>query len=217
MLLLGWQVTVERRREGWRWALLGLAAGIGWWSNGAIITAGIAAGLIGLRYFSVRHWRGYALVAAGFLIGSGPWWLYNLRHEWAALQFLTDGFQPPPGVDPIAPGERVIALLVLGFPALYGLRFPWEPGFSLTAGIAAGALVYLALVVDGIANGYGRLSRRGVLQYTPSNSSPQTEKDLIDAPPLSCLAGEGSGVRVACGERGRGIGVKGCLLTAGCG
>jgi hypothetical protein len=151
VLLLGWQVTVQERREAWRWALLGVAAGIGWWSNGAIITAILVTGLIGLRYFSLRQWRGYALAAAGFLIGSAPWWVYNLQHDWAALDFLIGGFQPAPGVEPISPGEALIGLLVLGLPALYGLRYPWEAGFSLTVGIAAGALVYLVLATDGIA------------------------------------------------------------------
>jgi hypothetical protein len=152
VLLLGWQVTVQERREAWRWALLGVAAGIGWWSNGAIITAILVTGLIGLRYFSLRQWRGYALAAAGFLIGSAPWWVYNLQHDWAALDFLIGGFQPAPGVEPISPDESLIGLLVLGFPALYGLRYPWEAGFSLTMGIAAGALVYLVLVTDGIVH-----------------------------------------------------------------
>jgi hypothetical protein len=160
VLLLGWQITVQARRGGWRWGLLGLAAGVGWWCNGAIATACIAAGLVGLRYFSRRAWRGYALAAAGFLIGSGPWWVYNLRHDWAALDFLTGGFSPAPGVEPISPGQAAIALLLLGLPALYGLRFPWEAGFSLSVGVAAGAVVYLILVTDLITGWYARLSSR---------------------------------------------------------
>jgi hypothetical protein len=157
VLLLSWQVTVGGRRELWRWAVLGLGAGIGWWSNGSIVTACAVAGLLGLGYFSPRQWRGYVLVGIAFLVGSAPWWIYNLRHDWAALRFLTGGFKPTPGVEPISPGESVIALLVLGLPALYGLRFPWEAGFSVTPGIAAGAAVYLVLVADVITGGYGRL------------------------------------------------------------
>ncbi len=152
VLLLGWQVTVEGRREAWRWVLLGLAAGIGWWSNGAIITAMLVTVLIGLRYYSRRQWPRYALAAAGFLIGSAPWWIYNLQHDWAALDFLLSGFEPAPGVEPISPSESLIGLMALGLPALYGLRYPWEAGFSVTVGIAAGALVYLVLVTDGIVS-----------------------------------------------------------------
>jgi hypothetical protein len=181
ILLLGWQVTVMGRREAWRWGLLGLAAGVGWWSNGAIITACLAVGLIGLRYFSVRHWRGYALAAAGFLIGSSPWWLYNVQHDWAALDFIIEGYQLAPGVDPISPGETVIALLALGLPALYGLRYPWEAGFSVTLSVAVGAGVYLVLVTDMIAGAKSTLFQRnvgaqlaapgrGVLQYAPTTT-----------------------------------------------
>jgi len=162
VLLLGWQVTVRERREIWRWTLLGLAAGLGWWSNGAIITAILTVGLIGLRYFSTRNLRGYALAATGFFIGSAPWWVYNLHHDWAALEFLTGGFQTSRGAEAFTPGESVIALLVLGLPTLYGLRFPWEPGFGLSAGTAAGAVVYLILIVDGVAGSYVRLVSQNI-------------------------------------------------------
>jgi hypothetical protein len=205
VLLLGWQVTVQARREAWRWALLGVAAGIGWWSNGAIITALLVTGLIGLRYFSLRQWRSYALAAAGFLIGSAPWWVYNLQHDWAALNFLTGGFRPGPGVESISPSESLIGLLVLGPPALYGLRYPWEAGFSLTVGIAVGALVYLVLVTDGIASlthrrnphplapspaeqerGNNRSERSGGLTSTPGPLSKYgegaTDADQVPSP-----------------------------------
>ncbi len=166
VLLFGWQVTVGQRREGWRWAALGLAAGIGWWVNGAIVTPLVVVGLIGLRYFSVRNGRGYVLAALGFLIGSAPWWLYNFQHDWAALKFLTGGFEPAPGVEPISPGESLIGLLILGFPALYGLRYPWQAGLALSLG----ALVYLALLTDLLAGRWARLRQkpgRGKQRHRP--------------------------------------------------
>jgi hypothetical protein len=159
ILLLSWQVTVEGRRELWRWAALGLAAGMGWWTNGAIVTACAVAGLLGLRYSSPRQWRGYALVGIAFFVGSAPWWVYNLRHDWAALGFLTGGFKGMPGAAPISPGERLAGLLVLGLPALYGLRFPWEAGFAIPVGVVAAVLVYLILLTDLLAGGYARLRR----------------------------------------------------------
>jgi len=172
VLLLSWQVTIGGRRELWRWAVLGLAAGAGWWSNGSIVTACAVAGLLGLRYFSPRQWRGYALVGIAFLVGSAPWWIYNLRHDWAALRFLTGGFHGIPAAGSISPIERLAGLLVLGLPALYGLRFPWEAGFAISSGVAAASLVYLVLVTDLLAGGYARL--RGVRtdqsdQHTPTH------------------------------------------------
>jgi len=156
ILLLGWQVTVEGRREDWRWALLGLMAGLGWWTNGAIVTPCLAVGVLGLRHFSPNHWRRYGLAAAGFLIGSSPWWVYNLQHNGAALSFLLDGFGGASDHQLVSPGESMIGLFVLGFSALYGLRFPWDVQFHATVGMVLGALVYLALVVDGIAGLWAR-------------------------------------------------------------
>ncbi len=159
VLLLGWQVTIGGRRELWRWAALGLVAGLGWWTNSAIVTPCLVVGLLGLRTFSARQWLGYALAAVGFLIGGAPWWVYNLRHDWAALHFLTGGFETAPGVTPISPGEAALGLLVLGIPALYGLRFPWEAGFSITIGTALGGLILLLLFTDLLASASAR--RRG--------------------------------------------------------
>lgn len=163
VLLLGWQVTVGGRRDSWRWIALGLAAGLGWWTNGAIVTACGAVVLMG-AWRTVWPgagrgipWRGMALAAVAFMIGSGPWWLHNLRHDWAALSFLTGGFEPASGVEPISPAESVIGLLVLGLPALYGLRYPWQAGLVMSAGTALAALVYLVLVTDALAGGYARL------------------------------------------------------------
>ena len=73
VMLFAWQLTIARKRDLWRWVALGLAAGIGWWSMGSIITAMAVAGLLILRHFSPKYWRGYALAAAGFLLGSLPW------------------------------------------------------------------------------------------------------------------------------------------------
>ncbi|MBP8973790.1 MAG: glycosyltransferase family 39 protein, partial [Anaerolineae bacterium] len=157
VLLWSWQIAVEGRDAPWRWAALGLAAGIGWWVNAAIIVSIGVAGLVGLRTLTRRPWRGYALCAAAFLLGSAPWWLYNLGHDWASLDFLLGGFGHAPDADPVSRGEALVALIGLGLPALYGLRLPWEAGFALGAGTFVAALVYAALVTDWLAGSLARL------------------------------------------------------------
>ncbi len=157
VLLLSWQVTIERRTEAWRWLALGLAAGLGWWVNGAIVTVCLVAGLLGLTTFTWRNWRNYGIVLIGFLIGSAPWWAYNFQHDWAALKFLTEGFEGETTAT-ISTGEALLGLLVLGLPALYGLRYPWAGDFPLTLGVIVGGIVYLLLVTDMIAGARRRSS-----------------------------------------------------------
>ena len=163
VLLTGWQVTAGGRRDSWRWITLGLAAGLGWWTNGAIVMACGVVVLMGVWRFVWPGagrgipWRGIVLAAVAFMLGSAPWWLHNLRHDWAAFEFLTSGFEPASGVEPISPAESLIALLALGLPALYGLRYPWQAGLAASAGVILATLVYLVLVTDLLAGGYARL------------------------------------------------------------
>jgi hypothetical protein len=161
ILLLGWQLTIENRGGGWRWSLLGFVAGIGWWTNGAIITALLVVGLMGLRTAAIRQWRHYGIAAVAFVIGSAPWWLYNLHHDWEALVFLTNGFEAE-GAGSISTVEAVLGLLVLGLPALYGLRYPWAASFEASSAVIAGAVVYLVLLTDLLA---------GLRQGVPSRST----------------------------------------------
>ncbi len=53
VLLLGWQVTHAQRGSLWRWTLLGVCAGVGWWSNGLIVAYVLPVGVLGL----VDLWR----------------------------------------------------------------------------------------------------------------------------------------------------------------
>jgi len=159
VLLVGWQVSVGRKNDLWRWAVLGLAAGIGWWSMGAIITAIAVAGLLILRHFSLRHWRGYALAVAGFLLGSLPWWLYNFQHEWEALRFLFTGYGTPGGAT-FSVVDRALGLLGLGLPTLYGLREPAAQGFPLTVENLLILPLLLILLIDFLLTLPKRLRQR---------------------------------------------------------
>lgn len=76
--------------------LLGLSAGIGWWTN-QLIVAFLLIALVVLIY-GVR-WRvfqpGSFIAGLFFLIGSAPWWVWNLRHGWPSLQFTKSLGQMP--------------------------------------------------------------------------------------------------------------------------
>jgi len=150
VLLLGWQLTINNLGGAWRWALLGFLAGVGWWVNGAIITPILVVGILGLRYFSLANWRFYLLAGAAFLIGGAPWWVYNLRHDWGALDFLLNQ-QPTPGTETLSLLEKLAALVAIGFSGLYGLRFPWQASLQTGAAALLVGGVYLLLASDFIA------------------------------------------------------------------
>ena len=76
-----------RRREAVDWGLLGLCAGLGWWSSQLIVAPVLAAAIV-LAVFARRRlfaWRTLLVLPAG-LIGSAPWWLWNVQHGFQSLK-----------------------------------------------------------------------------------------------------------------------------------
>lgn len=144
VLGLGWMVTIQHRDEWWLWLLLGAGAGVGWWVNGAIVTPIVVVGLMGLAHFSGRKWPQYLSALGGFLLGSWPWWLYNLRHDWAALSFLLDDDN---GAASVSFFEKLLGFFILGFPTLYGLRMPWEAQFLSNVAAFLALLVFLFFLI----------------------------------------------------------------------
>jgi 4-amino-4-deoxy-L-arabinose transferase-like glycosyltransferase len=161
VLLLGYEVAqdlsaTQNRPTWWKWLLLGLCVGIGWWVNGLIVVYALPVSLPLLYRLMrgavspVRNRLLYIVIAAvAFFVGSAPWWVYNLEHQWAALafyvpslrtettthvQYLTGLYTEPVEFQEAANtsiGERVIGLLLFGLPALTGLRFSWSSAFFL--------------------------------------------------------------------------------------
>jgi 4-amino-4-deoxy-L-arabinose transferase-like glycosyltransferase len=82
---------MTQRAMLFKWGLLGVVVGVGWWVNGLIIVYAVPVGLLlAYRLLRLRRINGLALVAIatfGYFVGSAPWWVYNLEHEWAALAF----------------------------------------------------------------------------------------------------------------------------------
>jgi hypothetical protein len=141
---LGWRVTLRGERAGGTWGLLGGVMGLAWWTYGAnAIPIGII-GLIGLRHFRRDLWRQYALAALGFALGSGPWWLYNLQHEWQALDALFGADLQATSRSTWTLPEKLFAYIFLGLSSLYGWRLPWETSYQ------TGPLAWLAYGVYGL-------------------------------------------------------------------
>ncbi len=89
VVLLGLQV-IDRPEVWWRWAGLGLAAGVGWWQAPQIAFFVVPTGLWMLwnlaRPSTVRPLvLGSAWAALGAVVGAGPWLVFNLRNSWLSF------------------------------------------------------------------------------------------------------------------------------------
>lgn len=140
-LLFGHNALKDPRRMR-MWGLLGLAAGIGFWTLGLIIVYLLPIALIYIwRFEPSSSWIiGGSLAFGGFVLGSAPWWLFDLAHDGAALAALTGGTPLPSTV-----GQRLVGLLLLGLPALFGIRPPWSSDFLPIPLLFIGILLHLAV------------------------------------------------------------------------
>ncbi len=176
-LWLGFDVAENWPGSWVKWVLMGLAAGAGWWSHGLIVVYALPTALLIL----LKLWRSpnrakaipYLLAGlAGFVIGSAPWWSFDLATGGAAMStFLRSqqvGTFAGIGTSFVPPEQRALGLVLFGIPGLVGLRFPWSvayfaPAFGLVVlGIYAAAIWRAARRSDALADG-GRLLMLGML------------------------------------------------------
>ncbi len=176
---LGWE---DMQRWG-LWLAWGLVAGLGFWAFGLVLvylvpvalwllwrlrTCGRPLGQVQVGQVQVgqvqdlplRSWRGYLLAVLGFVAGSLPWWLGNLGRVDVGVAELSGAAVRSTAVAGSFLGNvgaRVFNFVVLGLPALFGLRFPWGmEGPPLWLAVPALALYLGAL-------GYGLRRRAGVV------------------------------------------------------
>ena len=168
ILLFGYEVTHERARSAWRWAALGACAGLGWWVNGLIVIYALPVGVL-ILYRLVSPiprpppriqgggerrsiFPGYILLAfIFFVVFSAPWWVFDFTHDHAALAtYLTNrqtGEFEGIGIPYVPPSQRALGLVLIGLPALLGLKFPWEASyFLLPIGVVVLLIHALAIV-----------------------------------------------------------------------
>jgi 4-amino-4-deoxy-L-arabinose transferase-like glycosyltransferase len=124
-----------RERPGGRdVASLGLALGLGFWTTPQVAILGLPA-VLWLLWSRPTLLRSAPLAVSTFVLGSLPWWLYNLRHHWASLHT---------GKDEESKLGHLHNLVVATLPTALGLRLPfslhWLPG------AAVGAVAYAALL-----------------------------------------------------------------------
>jgi 4-amino-4-deoxy-L-arabinose transferase-like glycosyltransferase len=148
LLWLGHRLAREDRDRPWAWLAWGFLAGLGFWAFGLVLVYAIPVAVWLLRHlldhaqqdpplrptFHVSRFTFYVLrlllPAAGFALGSLSWWLGNLGQVDTGLaELLGTAVRSTATARGFLAnvGTRVFNFVVLGLPALFGLRFPWSP------------------------------------------------------------------------------------------
>jgi 4-amino-4-deoxy-L-arabinose transferase-like glycosyltransferase len=157
LLLLGWELR-QQPDSWWRWGAAGALLGMGWWTNALIVVYVLPVGLFLLPVIVRRRPLGGLLLAGVlFMLGSAPWWLYNLNHQWESVRFLLGGFGGVAQQERMSIPDKLIGLLFIGLPGVVGARLPaastaWSP---LGWGVLIGWLVLI------LASGVKALRARG--------------------------------------------------------
>ena len=121
----------KNRRD---WLVLGAAVGVGWWTNPQIAFLAVPAGLW-ILMGNHRAIRYAANAIPGFLVGAGPWIVWNLRHDWGSLDThyeSAEGYL-----------DHLDRFWGEGIPVMLGLRTPYELRFAVPRWHAT----FLALVL----------------------------------------------------------------------
>jgi 4-amino-4-deoxy-L-arabinose transferase-like glycosyltransferase len=160
LLWLGYRLAHEWADKWIGWLAWGAVAGLGFWSFGLIVVYAVPVALLWLPRLERRRWPLYLLALAGFVACSSPWWIYDFTHNHAALRVLYDPSNPAQSEAALSPLQRLGGFLLLGIPALVGLRFPWE-GRYLLVYLAPLVLTFYLVVLIGLARRRASLSAAG--------------------------------------------------------
>jgi len=140
---------------GW-WGIFGVLSGVGLWAFGLTLIYTIAAGIfliVRRAPFPKQSWKdfsaGVGVASLGFAVGSAPWWLFAYQNGIGALILeLTGSAVAVEGGDFLGRlGQHLINYLLLGVPAWWGLRPPWEVRWLGLALLPFVILIWSAVLV----------------------------------------------------------------------
>lgn len=128
----------EPRRTDTKFALFlfvwGLIAGIGLWANALsiVFSAPMGLALLARSVTPLQRragtWRYLGLAVAGFGFGSLPWWIFAAQNGLHGLvtELMGSAVAVEGGSWLVRIWDHLINLLILGIPAMFGFRPPWE-------------------------------------------------------------------------------------------
>jgi 4-amino-4-deoxy-L-arabinose transferase-like glycosyltransferase/mRNA-degrading endonuclease RelE of RelBE toxin-antitoxin system len=136
-------------RKAWYAFIVGLCTGIGWWVNNQIIFVLPAIGLflllqafkLNLKYVLTT----ISVTFIGFIIGSLPFWLYNINNNFASFGLFTFGTTPL---------NNFYGLFEIALPILLGARRSWQNEDIFTYSSILVYFIYILLVIATILYSY---------------------------------------------------------------
>lgn len=122
VLLLGYSLLRSRPSSAWAVAAgLGAVSGLAFWTLGLSAVYILPVAILLLLRFDPHKVGAYILGLVTFLLASSPWWLYSWSHHGEPIRVALEGspFES-------TPQDRASGLVLLGLPALMGIRPPWS-------------------------------------------------------------------------------------------
>jgi len=130
----------------WTFALFGAVVGLGWWTSQLIVPAvAVAAVLLIVLLRRPNVVQRFAVIAGGFLLASGPFWVWNATHDWATFRHFAA--QQAGGGDYAAGVLSVVVEILFGltgFGDVSPLFSPWSRGLRFIIPVAVLLFLFLA-------------------------------------------------------------------------
>lgn len=134
--------------------IAGFLLGLGWWVNNQIVYffAPVALGFLcrlwreGLRECGRQMLRG----VSAFLVGSAPYWLYNLQNDFASFGI----FGRAPGGDI---SEHLIGALTVSLPMLLGAKNFWDDSDLFPGATGIVLSLYTVILLLAIVRALGKI------------------------------------------------------------
>jgi 4-amino-4-deoxy-L-arabinose transferase-like glycosyltransferase len=122
----------------WLALALGGLGGLGWWSHQLIAEALLIAAALLVLYLRGRAFRPAIILPGlfGFLAGSAPFWIWNIRNGWRSLAFLAQAGKGSEEAEMVVFGQRLLDMIAPGPPVL-----------RIAAGVLVASVVLLSVAL----------------------------------------------------------------------